>query len=40
MVCRMKGAAFVEGTLVAEAELSSILVDRDPTGPTVAPLMV
>jgi len=40
LVCRMKGAAFVEGKLVAEAELSSVLVDRDPTGPTVAPLMV
>ncbi len=31
-VCRMKGAAYVEGKLVAEAELSSVLVDRDRAG--------
>src|SRR5574341_2412028 len=31
-VCRMKGEAYVEGKLVAEAELSSVLVDRDSTG--------
>jgi beta-hydroxyacyl-ACP dehydratase FabZ len=31
-VCRMKGAAYVEGKLVAEAELTSVLVDRDRAG--------
>ncbi len=31
-VCRMKGEAYVDGKLVAAAELSSVLVDRDPVG--------
>ncbi len=39
-VCRMRGEASVEGKLVAEAELSSIVVDRDPAGPTESPLAV
>ncbi len=39
-MCRMKGAAYVEGKLVAEAELSSVVVDRDPAGPADAPLAV
>ncbi len=39
-VCRMKCIASVEGKLVAEAELSSVVVDRDPTEPPVAPLAV
>ncbi len=39
-LCRFKGAAYVEGKLVAEAEMSSVLVDRDPTGPASAPLAV
>ncbi len=39
-VCRMKGAATVDGKLVAEAELSSVVVDRDPTGPARSPLAV
>jgi beta-hydroxyacyl-ACP dehydratase FabZ len=39
-VCRMKCLASVEGKLVAEAELSSVVVDRDPTEPSVAPLAV
>lgn len=30
--CRMKGQAFVDGRLVAEAELSSMVVDREETG--------
>jgi hypothetical protein len=30
----------VDGTLVAEAELSSVVVDRDPMGPADAPLAV
>ena len=29
-VCRMKGEATVDGKLVAEAELSSVLADREP----------
>lgn len=39
-LCRMKGAAYVEGNLVAEAELSSVVVDRDPSGPAATPLAV
>lgn len=39
-VCRMKCIASVEGKLVAEAELSSVVVGRDPTEPPVAPLAV
>lgn len=39
-VCRMKCIASVEGKLVAEAELSSVVVGRDPTEPSVAPLAV
>jgi beta-hydroxyacyl-ACP dehydratase FabZ len=39
-MCRMKAAAYVDGTLVAEAELSSVVVDRDPEGPPDAPLAV
>lgn len=39
-MCRMKGAAYVDGKLVAEAELSSVVVDRDPAGPADAPLAV
>ncbi|MGE5850299.1 MAG: 3-hydroxyacyl-ACP dehydratase FabZ [Candidatus Methylomirabilota bacterium] len=37
---RFKGAAYVDGKLVAEAEMSSVLVDRDPSGPAGAPLAV
>ena len=39
-VCRLKGDAYVEGKLVAEAEVISVLVDRDPSGPADAPLAV
>lgn len=39
-VCRMWGEAYVDGKLVAEAELSSVVVDRDPTGSADAPLAV
>ncbi len=31
-VCRMQGEAYVDGKLVAAAELSSVLVDRDSVG--------
>jgi len=36
-VCRMKGEAYVDGKLVAEAELSSVVVDREPTGQAGGP---
>jgi beta-hydroxyacyl-ACP dehydratase FabZ len=39
-VCRMRGEAYVDGKLVAEAELSSVVVDRDPEGQSSAPLTV
>jgi beta-hydroxyacyl-ACP dehydratase FabZ len=39
-VCRMRGEAYVEGTLVAEAELSSVVVDRDPAEKPATPLVV
>jgi beta-hydroxyacyl-ACP dehydratase FabZ len=39
-VCRMRGEASVDGKLVAEAELSSVVVDRDPAGPAESPLTV
>lgn len=39
-VCRMRGEAFVEGKLVAEAELSSIVVDRNPEEQAATPLAV
>ncbi len=39
-MCRMRGQASVEGKLVAEAELSSVVVDRDPEGPAATPLAV
>ena len=34
---RLRGEAFVDGTLVAEAELFSSMVDRDETAPPEAP---
>ncbi len=37
LMCRMRGEASVEGKLVAEAELSSIMVDRDPGGSAASP---
>jgi beta-hydroxyacyl-ACP dehydratase FabZ len=39
-MCRMKAAASVEGKVVADAVMSSILVDRDPAGPVESPLAV
>jgi len=39
-LCRFKGAAYVDGKLVAEAEMSSVVVDRDPSGPADAPRAV
>jgi beta-hydroxyacyl-ACP dehydratase FabZ len=39
-VCRMRGEAYVDGKLVTEAELSCIVVDRDPDQASGAPLAV
>ncbi len=39
-ICRMKGGAYVDGKLAAEAELSSIMVDRNPGGEPAMPLAV
>jgi beta-hydroxyacyl-ACP dehydratase FabZ len=40
LVCRMRGEASVDGKLVAEAELSCVVVDRDPGGEPDSPLAV
>jgi beta-hydroxyacyl-ACP dehydratase FabZ len=40
LLYRMKGAAYVDGKLVAEAELSSVVADRDPAGTVDTPLAV
>jgi beta-hydroxyacyl-ACP dehydratase FabZ len=39
-MCRMKGAALVDGKIAAEAELSAAAVDRDAEGPAPGPLVV
>ena len=39
-VCRMKGAALVDGKVATEAELSAVVVDRDPEEPPSGPLVV
>jgi beta-hydroxyacyl-ACP dehydratase FabZ len=39
-LCRMNAAAYVEGALAAEAEMSCVVVDRDPAGPADTPLAV
>jgi 3-hydroxymyristoyl/3-hydroxydecanoyl-(acyl carrier protein) dehydratase len=39
-MCRMRGEATVDGKVAAEAEMSSIVVDRDPEGPAASPLAV
>ena len=39
-VCRMKGTALVDGIVAAEAELSAVVVDRDPQAPPPAPIVV
>ena len=39
-MCRMQGVASVDGKLVADAMMSSVVVDRDPTTPVNAPLAV
>jgi beta-hydroxyacyl-ACP dehydratase FabZ len=40
LVCRMRGEAFVEGKLAAEAELSCVVVEREPGGQPDTPLAV
>src|SRR5512139_4338555 len=39
-VCRMKGAALVDGKVAAEAEMSAVAVDRDPQEPPAGPIVV
>jgi beta-hydroxyacyl-ACP dehydratase FabZ len=39
-MCRMKGAALVDGSVAAEAELSAVVLDRDPEAPPAAPIVV
>jgi beta-hydroxyacyl-ACP dehydratase FabZ len=39
-MARMKGMALVDGKLAAEAELSAVVVDRDPDGPLTGPFVV
>jgi beta-hydroxyacyl-ACP dehydratase FabZ len=39
-ICRMKGQALVDGTLAAEAELSAVVVDRNPETPPSGPIAV
>jgi hypothetical protein len=36
----MKGRALVDGVLAVEAELSAIVVDRDPNAPPSGPIAV
>lgn len=39
-MCRMKGTALVEGQVATEAELSAVVVDRDPQEPPSGPIVV
>jgi len=39
-MCRMKATALVDGTVAAEAELSSVVVDRDAQAPLSTPIVV
>ncbi len=39
-MCRMRGEAMVDGNLAVEAEMSAVVVDRDPEGPAASPLAV
>ena len=39
-MCRMKGAALVDGKVAAEAEMSALVVDRDPQEPPSNPIAV
>lgn len=39
-MCRMKGAALVDGKVAAEAEMSAVVVDRDPQEPPSGPIAV
>jgi beta-hydroxyacyl-ACP dehydratase FabZ len=39
-MCRMKGAALVDGKVAAEAEMSAVVVDRDPQEPAAGPIVV
>jgi beta-hydroxyacyl-ACP dehydratase FabZ len=39
-MCRMKGAALVDGKIAAEAEMTAVAVDRDAEGPAPGPLVI
>jgi len=39
-ICRLKGVALVDGTLAAEAEMSAVVVDRNPEAPPAGPIAV
>lgn len=39
-ICRMKGTALVDGNVAAEAEMSAVVVDRDPEAPPSHPIAV
>ena len=39
-MCRMKGVALVDGKVAAEAEMSAVVVDRDPQEPAAGPIVV
>jgi 3-hydroxymyristoyl/3-hydroxydecanoyl-(acyl carrier protein) dehydratase len=39
-MCRMKGAALVDGKIAAEAEMNAVVMDRDAEGPAPGPLVV
>ena len=39
-MCRMKGVALVDGKVAAEAEMSAVVVDRDPQKPPSGPIAV
>jgi len=39
-MCRLKGTALVDGKVAAEAEMSAVVVDRDPQEPPPSPIVV
>ena len=39
-MCRMKGVALVEGKVSTEAEMSAVVMDRDPQEPSPGPIAV
>ena len=39
-MCRMKGVALVDGKVTTEAEMSAVVMDRDPQEPSPGPITV